>query len=180
MLSCPNCQWFGHTVDNCTAHYHRITGANLWDQKEFKRAYVLRLQNGKFYVGSSVCPRSRLQQHLHSIDAPEWTKLNPPIELIDGYCRDGFYMSNPKGCMEQDEFYSQVYAEGVDNVRGWLYANPVLTNEARSEIERQVCAHFNLCYKCGHSSHQSSSCYATKKAEWMNGRKYRVEDEFHA
>lgn len=45
--------------------------------------YVLRLQDGKFYVGiTSKTPEIRMQEHLEGKRAAYWTAKHKPIEII--------------------------------------------------------------------------------------------------
>ena len=43
--------------------------------------YILRLQNGKYYIGSAFDPSKRYSEHLKG-KGSTWTKLHPPIEQI--------------------------------------------------------------------------------------------------
>lgn len=46
--------------------------------------YVLKLEQGKYYVGiTSKSPEIRYQQHLNNFMAAQWTKRYRPIELFD-------------------------------------------------------------------------------------------------
>lgn len=45
--------------------------------------YALKLSNEKYYVGQTINVDDRISQHLKGNQGSEWTKTNPPVELIE-------------------------------------------------------------------------------------------------
>lgn len=112
--------------------------------------YVLKLENGCYYVGKSSNVNSRLNSH-YSGNGSYWTKIHPPIE------------GNPLELIEYTPYselaktleYMDRY--GIDSVRGSIYCRKNLSDEQRREIESHLRAEKNLCYQCG-GRHFVSDC----------------------
>ena len=44
--------------------------------------YVLKLQNKKYYVGSTTHKRRRMREHNSDRGGSKWTKMNKPIRML--------------------------------------------------------------------------------------------------
>ena len=103
------------------------------------------------------------------------------MRLIKPFTNAEWYHCNPYSCQERDEFYASVYYRGgIENVRGWLHCAPELLYAHIQRIHAEVCAHFDLCYKCGFKSHSHHNCVATCVADWKIGKMIiNKNDEFN-
>jgi hypothetical protein len=118
--------------------------------------YVLELENGKYYVGKSRNPDFRFLQHMGSIDGgSEWTKIHPPISIIEKIHNASHYDENK---------YTLIYMEmyGIDNVRGGTYCQINLTDHDRNEIIKQLRSAQDLCFRCG-GKHFIQNCPMSAK-----------------
>lgn len=120
--------------------------------------YVLKLENGKIYVGKSKNVKKRFEQHKSGYGAV-WTKMYKPIKIIDL-----FPVRN-----EFDEFnttlkYMKLY--GVDNVRGSVMCGVKLYY--RSFITKLILGTEDRCYKCGKLGHYAKYCPKIKFNEKYN------------
>lgn len=50
--------------------------------KEVISIYILRLEEGKYYVGQSIDPLKRFKMHMRKNGGSEWTKKYKPIEIL--------------------------------------------------------------------------------------------------
>ena len=81
--------------------------------------YVLRLQNGCYYVGMSRNVELRFKKHLRGKGA-KWTKLSPPIEIVETIPTE--LISDSEASKLEDQLtikYARKY--GKDKVRGGGY-----------------------------------------------------------
>jgi predicted GIY-YIG superfamily endonuclease len=79
--------------------------------------YVLRLEEGKYYVGiTSQTPEIRMQEHLQHIRGANWTKLYPPIEI---------YYKEELGVIKKED------AEAIENLMTRKYMRQFGLNSAR-------------------------------------------------
>jgi hypothetical protein len=131
--------------------------------------YVLECEGSTIYVGSSKNCTKRFEQHKRG-DGASWTRLHKPLFMRAPFTDSRHYVYNRFACRERDEFYACVYfLGGPQNVRGWAYVQLQLSEREEQHLIREVCAHFDLCWKCGNSSHKHSACFASTVAPWMRG-----------
>lgn len=80
--------------------------------------YVLRLQDGKFYVGiTSKTPEIRMQEHLDGIRAAYWTAKHKPIEII--HTEDLGVIDKSKAEKRENRMVRALMKQrGINNVRG--------------------------------------------------------------
>lgn len=80
--------------------------------------YVLRLQDGKFYVGiTSKTPEIRMQEHLEGIRGAYWTAKHKPIEII--HTEDlGIVDKSVAEKLENRMVRALMKQRGLNNVRG--------------------------------------------------------------
>ena len=53
----------------------------LRKNKTIKKVYVLKLENDRYYVGESISPDTRIQNHFKG-KGSAWTRLYKPIEVL--------------------------------------------------------------------------------------------------
>lgn len=154
--------------------FHMLTKPNFLTTDD-NSIYILELGHGKVYVGRSKCVPRRVKQHLNG-EGPLFTRLHPPTGIrlprlgrVSGQrkkepSRDvqktKARMTGSGEAAERDETLRYMYLRGVDNVRGWKYTMPVLTDGERREITENIRELFDLCRRCGHPGHFISQCKA--------------------
>lgn len=117
--------------------------------------YILRLEQGKYYVGKTTNPDFRIESHFNS-EGSAWTKLYKPIEVLEII----------PDCDEYDENkYTQIYMSlfGIDNVRGGSFVQVNLSNDEKRMIQKLINGTTDKCFKCGRPGHFASSCSQQKK-----------------
>tara|TARA_Y100000385_G_C12694476_1_gene467820 strand:+ start:41 stop:541 length:501 start_codon:yes stop_codon:yes gene_type:complete len=114
--------------------------------------YTLKLANGKFYVGKTDYPKSRIKEHMKSYGSV-WTKIHKPIRVIevvpdcDNFDEDKYTLK-----------YMKIY--GIDNVRGGSFCEPELSDENLVTIDRMINGASDKCFRCGRKGHFVNKCYA--------------------
>lgn len=111
--------------------------------------YVLRLEEGKYYVGKAVDPESRFEKHLEGKGA-RWTRRYPPLEMIETY-----QTMNPFDEDKTTKEYMGKY--GIENVRGGSYVKRRLDEETRNFLQREIWMALGKCTECG-GNHLSRFC----------------------
>jgi predicted GIY-YIG superfamily endonuclease len=114
-----------------------------------QKIYVLQCENNKYYVGKTSNIDRRLAQHFSDEGGSEWTKLYPPLKVIDVQDMTGDYD-------EMNRTLDYMKAYGIDNVRGAQWSNTILTQEQKSWIIRTI--NPNACFRCGMNGHFSNNC----------------------
>lgn len=118
--------------------------------------YVLRLSNGKFYVGKSNDVAARYQQHVAG-SGSSWTRLHRPV-AVDKIIPNA-------SAFDEDKITKEYMAtHGIDAVRGGAYVNINLDESQRDAILRELRNANNQCTRCGRSGHFVADCYAKTDA----------------
>lgn len=80
--------------------------------------YVLRLEDGKFYVGiTSKTPEKRMQEHLNGVRVAYWTAKHKPLEII--HAEDlGLIEKEMAERRENKMVRALMKQRGINNVRG--------------------------------------------------------------
>jgi len=117
---------------------------------ETTNIYVLELMQGKYYVGKSDVPRTRVLSHVQK-QGSAWTRKYPPTKIID----------IQPGCDNFDEDkitkqYMSVY--GIHNVRGGSYCQMKLSNAQISLLQTEMNTAKDRCFYCGSEGHFQSQC----------------------
>ena len=90
----------------------KVSGRKGW------HLYVLRLQDGKFYVGiTSKTPEIRMQEHLKGVRVAYWTAKHKPLEII--YQEDLGIIEKFKAEKRENTMTRALMKQrGLNNVRG--------------------------------------------------------------
>lgn len=80
--------------------------------------YVLRLQDGKFYVGiTTKTPEVRMQEHLRGVRVAYWTAKHKPLEII--HTEDLGVVDKSKAEGRENKMVRALMKQrGINNVRG--------------------------------------------------------------
>jgi hypothetical protein len=116
--------------------------------------YVLKLIQGKYYVGITKNIIARVSQHKKGKGA-EWTKLYKPISIVESLKTNNIF--------EEDK-YTKMYMNkfGIENVRGGSYSKINLEEYQIKAIEQELKSVNHLCFKCGKFGHFASNCKVFK------------------
>ena len=117
--------------------------------------YVLKLEDGFYYVGKTKNPQSRFRDHFDkSKYSSVWIQHHPVVEIAETFEGDDF----------DEDKYVKIYMQkyGIDKVRGGSYSRLCLTKEEKIFLERELNGSSNKCFRCGRTGHFINACYATK------------------
>mmetsp|Transcript_33187 Transcript_33187/g.88855 ORF Transcript_33187/g.88855 Transcript_33187/m.88855 type:complete len:335 (-) Transcript_33187:421-1425(-) len=121
--------------------------------------YVLRLQHGKWYVGTTTSPNIRFQQHMNG-SGSEWTAQHPPVG-------NNFHNISQLHCSSQEARFKEdaevkmmMSRHGMDAVRGGTYSRAVLSNSDTEALQKELRHGQGDCLRCGRNNHWSSNCFA--------------------
>ena len=112
--------------------------------------YVLELKNNKYYVGKTLNPNFRLDQHFNS-GGSAWTKKYKPVNILE-------LISN---CDNFDEDkYTLKYMEkyGINNVRGGSFCEIKLNDNNIITLNQIINSVTDKCYICGNKGHYANDC----------------------
>lgn len=127
--------------------------------------YILRLEQGKYYVGKSEDVPHRYQQHLNG-SGSAWTRKYKPLSLVKT-----IENASP---FDEDKITKEYMSKyGIENVRGGSYVEIELRAFQRDALNMEIWSAKDLCTKCGRGGHFVKDCYATTE---VSGRKIEYED----
>jgi predicted GIY-YIG superfamily endonuclease len=114
--------------------------------------YVLRLRDGKYYVGKTDNVEKRFQEHVNGYGA-SWTRKYKPI-AIEKVIKNASRFEEDKVTKE----YMSKY--GIHNVRGGTYVTEVLSDAQETAVNEEIWQANGCCTQCGRKGHFVSSCHA--------------------
>ena len=112
--------------------------------------YVLKLEENKYYVGKTVNPQFRLENHFESFGS-SWTKKYKPIQVHE---------LRPDQTNHDEQRITQEYMAkyGIDNVRGGPWCKIKLDTTEKEFIQKLISGEQDKCYQCGSGDHFAKDC----------------------
>lgn len=112
--------------------------------------YVLKLEYNKFYVGKTISPIRRVNNHF-DIKGSAWTRKFKPVDIIEiiPNCDD----------LDEDKYTLKYMKEkGIQNVRGGTFCNINLSKSDVITIRKMIDFSSDKCYICGKTGHFAKNC----------------------
>jgi predicted GIY-YIG superfamily endonuclease len=124
--------------------------------------YVLLTTSGRYYVGKSNDIDARIRDHRSGAGA--YCLNGEPFQEVTRLLTAG--SSGDLESWERNETLQRMRTHGINNVRGWMFTATVLSTEDYHDAFRQICEKFDLCRRCGRSSHFAEGCFARSVDTW--------------
>lgn len=113
--------------------------------------YVMRLQEGKYYVGKSSDPNQRISEHFAG-NGSAWTQKYSPLEVVELF--PGDHGDENK----HTEKYMEMY--GIENVRGGAYVSVELDKNTTRHLKKAINGTYDRCFICSKPGHFAKHCNA--------------------
>jgi hypothetical protein len=128
--------------------------------------YALRLRQGKYYIGKTENPRSRLMEHINHAGSA-WTTIYAPVELIEMIPNCDSY--------DEDKFtFKYLSKYGINNVRGGSFVSVRLSSAEKSILERICRGSSDQCFVCGGNDHFAEEC-DENSSDYSSGEEEDIE-----
>jgi predicted GIY-YIG superfamily endonuclease len=128
--------------------------------------YVLKLEDGKYYIGKTNDVESRFKQHING-KGSAWTRKYRPISVLRTILTTSDF--------EEDKVTKEYMAKyGIDNVRGGAYVEVELSELQIESLHIEIWSAKGHCTQCGRPGHFVKDCYAKTD---VNGNKIIYEDD---
>lgn len=113
--------------------------------------YVLKLTEGKYYVGKSHQHITlRLDEHMSGVGGNTWTQTFTPLEVADIKVGDDY---------DEDKYvFKFMEQHGIGNVRGGSYSNVTLSFDQHLQAWRSIQNACGNCLACGQKGHSIPEC----------------------
>ena len=115
-----------------------------------QRVYVLELENGKYYVGTTNNLQRRFQEHVDGTGSV-WTRKYAPLGIERSVIVDG--------PLHEDRVTKELMLKhGIDNVRGGSYCRIDLDDGQYQSLTTELRSATGVCFKCGRPGHFAAQC----------------------
>ena len=129
--------------------------------KKRKGVYILQLKDNKYYIGQSDNIDRRIWYH-NNYKGSKWTTKYEVIKELKSE------FDSQKYFWELIETLNYMKIYGIDNVRGSMFTNMILSEIDKIMATQLYCELNNLCRKCGKEGHYINQCKETELAEWID------------
>lgn len=118
--------------------------------------YILKLEEGKYYIGKTNSLADRYAQHCEGIGS-KWTTKYKPICILDTHPGDGY----------DEDMYTKRFMGlyGIENVRGGSYCMVELDKSIIYHLEREIRSAEDKCLSCGSDGHMAKECQTKEKGK---------------
>ena len=114
--------------------------------------YILKLQEGRFYVGKTENPMKRYQEHLNG-SGSSWTRKYKPIGIEK--------IHENASPFEEDRYVKEYMAKhGMEKVRGGAYVLEELPDFQIDALKSELWGVADKCTTCGRQGHWAKDCHA--------------------
>src|SRR5437868_6029578 len=92
--------------------------------------YILELSDGKYYVGKTRDPLTRINNHIHN-NGIEWTSIHKPIKILNIF--------KMKDTFDEDKYTLELMRKkGINNVRGGSFCDVKLDDNDINTIIKMI------------------------------------------
>lgn len=151
------------TRDSFVAKLIKAPAVTATAQQRKAGVYVLKFEDGTYYVGESQDTDARVAQHIAGEGASCIGEKGATAVRVNPYTQPSY---GELEMWERAETLERMFRHGIEKVRGWIYTTAVMSPDQRESAFQQICSCKKLCGKCGRSNHFSSGCFANAKAVW--------------
>ena len=123
--------------------------------------YVLKLKNGRYYVGKTRNTTGRQHGHMGGKKGSAWTARHTPTGEPPTFTE-----ATPKetsGFQEDIETLRMMELHGIDRVRGGSFSSPTLSDSDIRVITKMINHNKTACFTCGEKGHWTYQCPSRSK-----------------
>lgn len=123
---------------------------NKQPQNLLEYIYVLKLENGKWYVGKTNNLNNRINAHKNG-NGSEYTKIFKVISLHHYHIKNNIFD-------EDNTVKEYMIKYGIDSVRGGTYSSVKLNDNIKILLQNEINHANNFCFNCGSNQHYIKDC----------------------